>query len=418
MSDEEKDLFGEEEGQEQQLDQNNDNEQNDHTQNSDNNNDDDDIFGDDVDDDNDNDVDSNNAYSDIKLGPQDINESVGQQLIEVSVPRYPTSHNELKENYISRVPPFLDFEPHPFEAEKFLSDVTKDVENATDEELLQVKLQRENTIRWKYSRDSKGRIVKESNARFVEWDDGSLSMQVGSEMFDIQVKPQENMFLTIAHPVSALLQSTSLIQKNLTIIPTSTSSQVHKQITEQLAKKQLKGANVAGSLATTQDPETVKRLAEKAEEAKLKERKRLEAKRRLQEEREGGGGKGGGGFARGSFRDDDEDAMASGIGGRGAGVGEDYESDDFVVDDEDEEEGGGEEEEDDDEKAERLNKLKRTGAESYDKKERQRDEDEEEEEEEISDVEEEEDTVKKATKDRDEGGQRKKRRVIDDEDDE
>ena len=43
----------------------------------------------------------------------------------------------------------------------------------------------ENTIRWRYSKDKDGEEIKESNCRFVRWSDGSLSMHLGNEVFDV-----------------------------------------------------------------------------------------------------------------------------------------------------------------------------------------------------------------------------------------
>ena len=46
-------------------------------------------------------------------------------------------------------------------------------------------MQVENTIRWRYSQDESANEVRESNARLVRWSDGSMSLYLGSEIFDI-----------------------------------------------------------------------------------------------------------------------------------------------------------------------------------------------------------------------------------------
>ena len=43
----------------------------------------------------------------------------------------------------------------------------------------------ENTIRWRRGKDEEGNEVKESNARVVKWSDGSMSLLLGAEVFDI-----------------------------------------------------------------------------------------------------------------------------------------------------------------------------------------------------------------------------------------
>ena len=43
----------------------------------------------------------------------------------------------------------------------------------------------ENTIRWRWSKDKDGNDIKESNARVVRWSDGTMSLLLGGEVFDI-----------------------------------------------------------------------------------------------------------------------------------------------------------------------------------------------------------------------------------------
>ncbi len=52
----------------------------------------------------------------------------------------------------------------------------------------------ENTIRWRYSQDEDGNGVRESNARVVRWTDGSMSLYLGGEIFDITRQPLQGEF--------------------------------------------------------------------------------------------------------------------------------------------------------------------------------------------------------------------------------
>lgn len=52
-----------------------------------------------------------------------------------------------------------------------------------------LKLKVENTIRWRTVFDKDGNAVKESNARMVKWSDGSMSLHLGSEIFDVYKQP-------------------------------------------------------------------------------------------------------------------------------------------------------------------------------------------------------------------------------------
>jgi RNA polymerase-associated protein LEO1 len=52
-----------------------------------------------------------------------------------------------------------------------------------------LKLKVENTIRWRDYFADDGSVQKESNARFVRWSDGSMSLHLGSEIFDVYKQP-------------------------------------------------------------------------------------------------------------------------------------------------------------------------------------------------------------------------------------
>uniref|UniRef100_A0A669P916 RNA polymerase-associated protein LEO1 n=1 Tax=Phasianus colchicus TaxID=9054 RepID=A0A669P916_PHACC len=47
----------------------------------------------------------------------------------------------------------------------------------------------ENTIRWRMRRDEEGNEIRESNARIVKWSDGSMSLHLGNEVFDVYKAP-------------------------------------------------------------------------------------------------------------------------------------------------------------------------------------------------------------------------------------
>ncbi|TRM65288.1 Leo1-like protein-domain-containing protein [Schizophyllum amplum] len=54
------------------------------------------------------------------------------------------------------------------------------------EQSLSIKLKVENTIRWRWGKEQPGEDVRQSNSRIIRWSDGSLSLRLGKELFDIQ----------------------------------------------------------------------------------------------------------------------------------------------------------------------------------------------------------------------------------------
>uniref|UniRef100_A0A060T3C4 ARAD1C39446p n=1 Tax=Blastobotrys adeninivorans TaxID=409370 RepID=A0A060T3C4_BLAAD len=337
---------------------------------------DEDIFGDD---DSDQDQDQD----------QEDRNAPGHPLIQVTIPRYPPSHvnkDDPEGAYFARVPAFMSLDSHPFDVNKFLDAQ----ESASEEQKAGLRVQNENTIRWRYSRDSKGNMTQQSNARFVRWDDGSLSLQLGTEMFDAILKPSEDTFAVRSHPTNELLQTYALLEQQMSFIPTSTSSHTHKRLTADLAKRQLKGASVK-SFVTTDDPEKIKREAEKAEEINIRARRKLESKRRQIEERTG------------MFSHSGPSTSYSTGADHGGYSRDNYEEDDFVVEDDESEEEEG---------AQRLQRLKQRGAQEYSNRDYDDDEDEEDEEAE----EEEEEEQQDEQEEQNDNVRTKKRRIIDDDD--
>ncbi|SOV05376.1 related to LEO1 - component of the Paf1 complex [Ustilago sp. UG-2017a] len=114
------------------------------------------------------------------------------EVAHLALPQLPVRRT--KEHWLARIPHFLRYVTTPFDAdtwdeeqeekalleEGFNSQFGNDVGAAS-------LLRTSNTIRWRYTDqvDQDGARIPESNARIVRWSDGTMSLQVGSELFDI-----------------------------------------------------------------------------------------------------------------------------------------------------------------------------------------------------------------------------------------
>ncbi len=87
-----------------------------------------------------------------------------------------------------KLPNFLSVETRPFDPTTY-EDEIDDEETLDEEGRARLKLKVENTIRWREKFNEKGVFVKESNARFVRWSDGSLSLHLGEEIFNVYKQP-------------------------------------------------------------------------------------------------------------------------------------------------------------------------------------------------------------------------------------
>lgn len=286
--------------------------------------------------------------------------------LDISLPRHAVSGIAEPDTYALKVPVFLNVEAHPFDPNEFKERVDHNAierskndltEKQIKDELLAEKLMNENTIRWRYSNSGNDEIIKQSNAHFVQWDDGSISLKIGNELFDYKQLPLTDTFLVKTHDNYEILQNDSFLNKSVSLLPASTFTSTHRKLTQ--AVKNIQKKDKILNTITNDDPMMKQRLADENERKTLKMKRQMESKRRAQQQRMERG-------ASPSIRGDREPAYERFA--RTYGADEYDEEDDFVANDE--EEVDEEEEEDDEEEeyergAERLNKLKDEGASKY-----------------------------------------------------
>ncbi|PIO56489.1 hypothetical protein TELCIR_22111, partial [Teladorsagia circumcincta] len=87
----------------------------------------------------------------------------------------------------------------------------------------------ENTIRWRFAQDADGNVVKESNTRIVRWSDGTMSMVIGKEVFDVESVPiHGNMQHLFVRQGSGLVAQ-KIFDRKLIFRPHSTDSETHRK---------------------------------------------------------------------------------------------------------------------------------------------------------------------------------------------
>lgn len=293
-------------------------------------------------------------------------ESEALKSINISLPRHAIAQHPEEDTYTLKLPVFLNVEAHSFDPSEFKEKVQQSAsarlqtdlnEKQVHNELVAEKLMNENTIRWRYSNSGNDEIIKQSNAHFVQWDDGSVSLKIGGELFDFKELPLFDTFLVKAHDSYEILQNDSIITKSVNLLPASTHTSTHRKLTQ--AVKNIQKKDKILNTITDNDPLMKQRLADENERKSLKLKRQLESKRRLQEERLERG-------APTSFR---EREPAYERFARTYGEEEYDEEDDFVAGDDEieeyDEDEGEEQEEEDERGAERLRKLKEDGAQKY-----------------------------------------------------
>jgi len=203
--------------------------------------------------------------------------------IEVEIPK--TSNEMGSEIHFVKLPNFLSVDTHQYDPNSYEDEIDDD--DILDEEgRARLKLKVESTIRWRRFPDEDGILREESNARIVKWSDGSMSLHLGSEIFDIHkqsLMAGDNNHLFIRQGTG--LQGQEIFKTKLTFRPHSTDSFTHRKMTLSLAERSHKTQKIRVLPNVGKDPEAHRSEMIKKEEDKLKASIRRENKMKRIRER-------------------------------------------------------------------------------------------------------------------------------------
>ncbi|XP_074183838.1 RNA polymerase-associated protein LEO1 isoform X1 [Rhinolophus sinicus] len=217
--------------------------------------------------------------------PQDQQEEepIPETRIEVEIPKVNTDlGNDL---YFVKLPNFLSVEPRPFDPQ-YYEDEFEDEEMLDEEGRTRLKLKVENTIRWRIRRDEEGSEIKESNARIVKWSDGSMSLHLGNEVFDVYKAPLQGDHNHLFIRQGTGLQGQAVFKTKLTFRPHSTDSATHRKMTLSLADRCSKTQKIRILPMAGRDPECQRTEMIKKEEERLRASIRRESQQRRMREKQ------------------------------------------------------------------------------------------------------------------------------------
>ncbi|XP_040595821.1 RNA polymerase-associated protein LEO1 [Mesocricetus auratus] len=217
--------------------------------------------------------------------PQDQQEEepIPETRIEVEIPKVNTDlGNDL---YFVKLPNFLSVEPRPFDPQ-YYEDEFEDEEMLDEEGRTRLKLKVENTIRWRVRRDEEGNEIKESNARIVKWSDGSMSLHLGNEVFDVYKAPLQGDHNHLFIRQGTGLQGQAVFKTKLTFRPHSTDSATHRKMTLSLADRCSKTQKIRILPMAGRDPECQRTEMIKKEEERLRASIRRESQQRRMREKQ------------------------------------------------------------------------------------------------------------------------------------
>ncbi|CAB3406910.1 unnamed protein product [Caenorhabditis bovis] len=221
---------------------------------------------------------------------------------EASLPKLRTEFGDGP--YYARMPNFLSVSTHPFDPELYEEDEDDDQVKMDEEGRNRLKLRVENTIRWRRTTNEAGEEVRESNAKFVKWSDGTMSLYLGNEIFEVTMMPlnANNLPQLYGRQIGGMTCQ-AILQKRITFRPHSTDSQTHRKVTLNMADRTRKTGQVKVMDDVGHNPEILRREnARKEEEALRAYMRRTQMVRNTFRPRNRFGGMGGGG----GYSDDEE----------------------------------------------------------------------------------------------------------------
>ncbi|KAF1779025.1 Leo1-like protein [Phytophthora cactorum] len=217
------------------------------------------------------------------------------------LPRTPKAPKTAK-YFISKMPNILRLVPEPYTKEA----IRAEMDNPSDETLYR------NYVRWRYKRDpATGRVLlddetklplRESNAKLVQWEDGTFSMFVGKEALTLSRQKLANSFLFVNEMASdspqfqdsddvvpgqeSVLECHARLKEKFTIRPMTTASKSHKSLTMSMRAKHNKSVQKLKEYISELDGEREQEQRVKITDEKLRLQNRKKARQGYEYDRE------------------------------------------------------------------------------------------------------------------------------------
>ncbi|GAA99200.1 uncharacterized protein L969DRAFT_16502 [Mixia osmundae IAM 14324] len=230
-------------------------------------------------------------YEEDDAAPQEIQETVAT----VPMANLPTITSDDGQIWLARIPKFLQVDSSPFDVERWKSARSADPNQSIAEE---------NVVRNRWiSEPRTERKVRQSNSRIVRWSDGSLSLQLGTEFYDIRqsldeaagktidaqgkLTPRGMAYVAVEHtadPSNVFIETQAPLAGEMTFLPTSTRGHISRRLAVQSqADKRASAQSQTISIADIKlDPDR--------EKAQREAQDLLKAKQKLKEARKAAGG--------------------------------------------------------------------------------------------------------------------------------
>lgn len=189
-----------------------------------------------------------------------------------------------KPMHVARLPNFVRYSERAFDAATWHEDAEEDEVDVGDNSVRSV-LRTTNTIRWRW-RDAPSGKTPESNARVVRWSDGTSSLQLGTEFFDMATHSEPNLagahgaqipltYVYVPHPKEGVLEAEAAVRTVHTFKPnlhSETHSRMASALRHQRGARVVATSELFGALDPEREKERIERQLKETERRKHRER--------------------------------------------------------------------------------------------------------------------------------------------------
>lgn len=205
-----------------------------------------------------------------------------------------------KPTLLARLPNFVRYRDQPFDAATWSEEQEEEAFHTGsapytelgDKDARSI-LRTSNTMRWRWQKGDDERDTPQSNARIVRWSDGTESLQLGTEFYDISRHTKSSApaqdggklpltYLFVPHAKEGILQAEGAVRTSLTFKPnlhSETHNRLASAIKHQRSARVVAGQEMFGALDPEREKERIERQLKESE--KKRRREQQKARRNL-----------------------------------------------------------------------------------------------------------------------------------------
>ncbi|KAH8832439.1 RNA polymerase II-associated protein [Flagelloscypha sp. PMI_526] len=215
---------------------------------------------------------------------------------QVGLANLPKPKSSDGNTWVVRLPSYMSVNKDQFHPDSYIEhDGDEDAD--PNAQSMTIKLKVQSTVRWRWAKDASGNDIRQSNSRIIRWSDGSVSLRLGKELYDISQnidtsggvskssfgstpsgpvtaggKAQGLSYLVAQHKRSQLLQAETLVTGTMSLRPADMNSEAHQLLVQSVGQKNRRTKNTLITALPEKDPE--RELAELKKASDKRDRKR------------------------------------------------------------------------------------------------------------------------------------------------